>query len=101
MTPAEEATAASKLKPSYHPRLLLRPMSAYPALAIQPPGAWRPGQASPSYPELGKGTFASAEKSRQMQHEGFEEFCVETQEAVELRAVGQGRGSVPQVSLWA
>jgi hypothetical protein len=34
-----------------------------------------------------------------MQHEGFEEFCVETQEAVELRAVGQGRESVPQVSL--
>jgi hypothetical protein len=34
-----------------------------------------------------------------MQHEGFEEFCVETQEAVELRAVGQGRESVPQIGL--
>jgi hypothetical protein len=36
-----------------------------------------------------------------MQHEGFEEFCVQTQEAVELRAgfAGQGRESVAQVSL--
>lgn len=32
-----------------------------------------------------------------MQHEGFEESCVQAQEAVELRAAGQGRESVPQV----
>src|ERR671916_751385 len=44
-------------------------------------------------------TLSRLQKSRQMQHESFEEFCVETHEAVELRAVRQGRESVPQVSL--
>jgi hypothetical protein len=34
-----------------------------------------------------------------MQPEGFEKLGIQAQEAVELRAAGQGRESVPQVSL--
>src|ERR687898_660843 len=54
MTPVG-STAVSKLKPSYHPRLLDHPMSACPAMHTL--DAYSPERASLSYPELHKETF--------------------------------------------
>ncbi len=57
MTP-EGSVAVSKLKPSYHPRLLDQPMCQRSPPAIHAPGACSPARASPSCPAPRMGSFA-------------------------------------------
>ncbi len=57
MTP-EGSVAVSKLKPSYHPRLLDQPMCQRSPPAIHAPGACSPARASPFCPAPRRGSFA-------------------------------------------
>jgi hypothetical protein len=44
-------------------------------------------------------TLSCVQKAHQMQDESLDELCAGAHKAVELRAIGQGRERVPQISL--
>src|SRR5215211_5160039 len=83
----EGSTAVKREKPSYQPRLLDQPMSAYPASQpFQRRFASRP-RASPRRRGPGIGELVTLHDLSQMQGYLLDGVCMEAHKPVELRAV--------------
>src|SRR5215212_5594996 len=81
MTPVG-STAVSKLKPSYHPRLLDHPMSARPASHPCPRRLQsRTGIARRAIQSFVRSPLSVQHSDHQMHHEGFDELRVVAHEA--------------------
>src|SRR5215207_6258037 len=91
-------TETSKQKPSYHPRLLDHPMSACLAIPSSAPSLGVPDGHRGAVQGF-VGALLSLRERHQVQGYGLDELYVGARQAIELRMVGQGGASIPQVSI--